>query len=226
MDARTMDDRWSDMAELIAAHREVAGLLIGALTFLECTAAVGVLFPATATMLAIGGMVGARLLDPLVIGPPAIVGAILGGWLSFRVGRWLGPRILYRPPFRRHRAAAARARLLFSRHGVVLLLAARYYAPARATVPMVAGILNMRRARFHLADAAAAVLWVVSLLTIGSLAAAALDEVEIGGTGKLILFAVMVIATSALSTAAMKRLFAGERTRARGGDAARGAMRP
>ncbi|WP_052742461.1 DedA family protein [Sphingomonas sp. Ag1] len=226
MDVRTMHDRWSDVAELIAAHREIAGLLIGALTFLECTAVVGVLFPATATMLAIGGMVGARLLDPIVIGPPAIIGAILGGWLSFRMGRWLGPRVLYRRPFRRHRPAAARARLLFSRHGVALLLAARYYAPARATVPMVAGILNMRRSRFHIADAAAAVLWVLSLLTIGSLAAAALDEVAIGATGKLILFAAMVILTSAISTAAMKRLFGGERGRVRGGMDAREAARP
>jgi hypothetical protein len=70
------------------------------------------------------------------------------------------------------------------------------------------------------------VLWVVSLLTIGSLAAAALDEVAIGATGKLILFAAMVILTSAISTAAMKRLFGGERGRVRGGMDAREAARP
>ena len=66
----------------------------------------------------------------------------------------------------------------------------------------------------------------VSLLTIGSLAAAALDEVAIGATGKLILFAGMVILTSAISTAAMKRLFGGERGRVRGGMDARQAARP
>lgn len=217
-----MLDGLAAATELILAHKEVGGLLVGALVLVECAALIGVVFPATATMMAIGGLIGAKLLDPMVVAPPAIVGAAVGGWLSYRLGRWLGPSVLHRWPLKRYRPTAARARLLFRHHGVSLVLLARFYAPARATVPLVAGVMNMHRRRFYVADALAAVFWVASLLTLGSVAAATLDGITLGPTGKLLVFAGIALTTSGAGTFAVKRLLGSEGNRRRPAAAMRG----
>jgi membrane protein DedA with SNARE-associated domain len=209
----------ADLAEassLLISYRELAGLLVGGLVLLECAAVLGVIFPATATMMTIGGMMGAGLLDAAVVVPSALMGAIVGGWLSYEAGRRLGPSVLRRQLLKRHRATAARMRLLFRRHGVPLVLAARFYAPARASVPLIAGVVGMRRRRFCLADGIAALLWSGTLFAVGSAAATGLDGVAAGSGTKIALFAALATMTSAFASIAARKLIGGGRRRSRG----------
>lgn len=197
---------WSSPTELLIHYRDISSWILGALIFAECTALVGLLFPATVTMIGIGGLIGAGLLDPIVASSVAVTGAVLGGSMSFAIGRVAGPHVHRWERVQRHQAIVLRSESLFRRFGLLLIFVARFYAPARATVPLLAGMMKMKSRPFVLVDTAAAIFWVSILFWIGSTSAAALENVSVGSTGKVALFVVLAIAMSSAGTFAMKKL--------------------
>jgi membrane protein DedA with SNARE-associated domain len=206
-----MDSLLADAGALMIAHREWAVPFLALLAFAECVAVVGVLFPATATMITIGGLMGAGLIDPVAGTLAAMAGAAAGGWASFHLGRRLGPGTLSRWPFARHRRKLAITRLFFRRHGVLSIVLARFYGPARAIVPLAAGLMAMRRTTFELANAASAVLWVVVLFLAGWVTQQSMAAVSLAPAAKIPIFLALAIATSAGSTTTLRRLFADPR---------------
>ncbi|QCB44168.1 DedA family protein [Sphingomonas sp. PAMC26645] len=164
----------------IVRHALWAGPVMGVLAFCESLAVVGLFIPATALMMAVGGMIATGLLSPWPIVSCAIIGAVLGDWLSFVIGRSIGPSALRRWPLNRHRHAAARARLFFRRYGMASILFGRFLGPIRATVPLVAGLIGMPLRSFQIANITSALIWVPALLAPGFLAAQSL-----GGRGAI-----------------------------------------
>lgn len=151
---------------------------MGLLAFCESLALVGLIIPATALMIAVGGLLGTGVLDPAPILLWAMGGAILGDWISFAIGRRIGPSIYRRWPLNRHRPMVARARLFFRRYGFVAIFVGRFLGPIRATIPLVAGVMDMDRRRFQLANVASSVVWVPTMLAPGYFAARSLGAVE------------------------------------------------
>jgi membrane protein DedA with SNARE-associated domain len=76
---------------------------VGLLTFGESLAVIGVLIPATAVLLAVGGFMGANIVEPLPILFWAIGGAFLGDWASYAFGRRIGPGDYRAWPLNRNR---------------------------------------------------------------------------------------------------------------------------
>lgn len=99
-----------------------------------------------------------------------IVGAILGDWVSYALGRAMGPAIYSHRWLRGHRIAFARARLFFRRFGFLAVLLGRFLGPVRATVPVVAGVLRMPQISFQAANALSGLIWVPGLMLPGYLA--------------------------------------------------------
>ena len=156
----------------VTLHGAWAGPLVGILSFGESLAIVGLFIPATAFMLAIGGLVAVGVLDPVTITSWAVVGAILGDWISYWAGRRLGSSIYYRWPLNRHRPIVARTRLFFRKYGMAAVFLGRFLGPIRATVPLVAGVLAMRKRPFQIANIASALLWVPLMFLPGFLVTA------------------------------------------------------
>ncbi|WP_121118267.1 DedA family protein [Croceibacterium ferulae] len=206
-----MGDLLSNAATLLAQHQDRALPLLALLAFAECLVVVGVLFPATATMITVGGLIGAGLIDPVGGCLAAIAGATVSGWASYHLGRWMGPAAFYRWPFARHRSALAMARLFFRRHGVLWIFLARFYGPTRATIPLAAGMMNMRRRTFEIANAGSAVLWVVVLFGAGWLAEHSMDAAMLAPAAKIPAFLALALATSAGSTLTIRRILVGAR---------------
>src|SRR5207253_555998 len=74
--------------------------------------------------------------------------------------------------FARHAEAYARAERFIARWGALSLIAARFFAPARGFVPLVAGATHLGRHRFLLATAAGALAWAAVLVEAGETVAA------------------------------------------------------
>lgn len=165
-----MDDIAADTAAFISEHRAWAGPLIGLLAFGESLAIVGLLIPATAMMIAFGGLIGTGVIDPLPVYLWAVAGAVLGDWVSYAAGRRFGPAIYRRRPLNRHRAVVARARLFFRRYGFLAVFLGRFLGPIRATIPLVAGVMQMEKRPFQIANILSAILWVPAILAPGYLA--------------------------------------------------------
>lgn len=173
-----MEELIADITAFITEHGAWAGPIIGVLTFGESLAVVGLVMPATALMIAIGGLIGAGTVDPLSVVAWAAGGAIVGDWLSYGIGRRIGPSVYRRWPLKRHRSSVARARLFFRRYGFAAIFLGRFLGPIRATVPLVAGVMEMGHRRFQLANVTSAILWVPVMFAPGYVAVKVLGSVE------------------------------------------------
>ncbi len=173
-----MEELIARATALITEHGVWAGPIIGLLAFGESLAVVGLLIPATALMIAAGGLLGSGVISPVPVLAFAIGGAILGDWISYAVGRRIGPSIYRRWPLNQHRSSVARARLFFRRYGFAAIFIGRFLGPIRSTIPLVAGVMEMDRRRFQRANISSAVLWVPVMFAPGYFAARSLGSVD------------------------------------------------
>lgn len=173
-----MEQHILQITALLEAHRAWAGPIMGAIALGESLALVGLFVPATALMLVIGGLIGSGLLDPLPVILWSVAGSVVGDSLSYALGRWIGPRIYYRWPLKRHRAMVARTRLFFRKYGFWSILAGRFFGPIRSTIPLIGGVMQMPQKPFQIANLLSALLWVPVMLAPGFLAARGLGELE------------------------------------------------
>jgi membrane protein DedA with SNARE-associated domain len=198
-----VNDLLADFTGLITDHRAWAGPLVGLIVFGESLAVIGMFFPATPIMFAIGGMMASGTVDPFPVGLWALGGAVLGDWLSYSLGRSAGHKIYYRAPFNRHQRTFARARLFFRRYGFMSIFLGRFMGPVRATVPLVSGVVRMKRSSFHAANILSALAWVPASFAPGYLALGGLGTarlvtqsqlVAIGGVIALLTIVIAILA--------------------------------
>jgi membrane protein DedA with SNARE-associated domain len=196
-----MQDLLDQITQFISVHRDWAVLVVGALSFVECLALVGIVITAPPLMVALGGMIEAGMIDGVPVVLSAAAGAALGFMASYYAGRWLGPGFVHRWPLKHYRRAVARSRLLFRRYASAAVFLCRFFGPLRTTVPLVAGITGMNQHRFHAANLASAIVWAPVLMAPGWLAAKGIAEIEalteahwVGVTAAGVLLAAVVVA--------------------------------
>lgn len=170
-----MENWTADIVAFVSQHGAWAGPVVGLALFGESLAFVGLFIPATALMLAIGGLMGAGALPLASTAIWAIAGATLGSWASYLIGRCMGPAAYRRWPLKAHRPQMAQARLFFRRHGFLTIFFSRFLGPARSTIPLVAGVLRMTQGRFQIANLISTAIWAPVMLAPGYLAAQGLD---------------------------------------------------
>ena len=174
-----MESLLQPASDFISRHHEWAAIVLSVATFLESLVLVGAFVPATALMLIAGGLMARGLLDPLPVILGCVIGAVLGNAVSFWMGRKLGRRALRHPLLFRHRRAVARTRLLCRRYGTAVIYAGRFFGPFRALVPVMVGMLRMRRRKFQLANVISGVVWVLVMLAPGYFAVKGLARIEL-----------------------------------------------
>lgn len=196
---------WLDAATrhfiaLITENARIAGPFIGLLAFTESLIVVGMFVPAVALMIAIGGLIGSGVLDPAPVLLWAIAGAVLGDWVSYALGRWIGPSVYRRWPLCNHRPSIARARLFFRRYGFISIFLGRFFGPVRATIPLVAGVMQMDQRVFQMANIFSAILWIPVMLAPGYLAGASLPLEMMSGWRMLAIGAALLIVPFLIAT--------------------------
>lgn len=189
-----MDALFHHVAEFIARHHAWAGVALGVVTLLESLVLIGAFIPATALMVMAGGLIAAGVLDPMQVIFWCVAGAVIGDAISYELGRRLGPKTLRHAAFREHRRKIARTRLFTRRYGAASIFIGRFFGPLRAFVPLVTGLLGMRRRTFQLANTVSAVVWVLVILAPGYFAAKGLAELEAMGEADLLTIAIAGVA--------------------------------
>ena len=171
-----MDSLLETTETFIRTHQTWAGVIVGFIAFGESIVILGLIIPATALMLLIGGLVGSGVIDPFPVVTGAILGAVLGDIVSYMMGKWLGPSVVHRWPLRHYRERIAQVRLFFRKYGFFAVFFGRFCGPLRCTVPLVAGMIGMDQHRFQAANITSAILWVPVLLAPGWLAAKGAEQ--------------------------------------------------
>ncbi|MGD0105143.1 MAG: DedA family protein, partial [Rhodopila sp.] len=144
------------IVDLVALHPAGALGMVFLAAVIEAVAVVGILVPGTPILMAVAGaaaMAGQAMLPFLVL---AIIGAVIGDFLSFWVGKRFSFRLRRVWPFSRRPTLMPNAERFFARYGLFSVALCRFVPVLRSTVPLVAGMAGMQRRRFVLANVASA----------------------------------------------------------------------
>jgi membrane protein DedA with SNARE-associated domain len=157
------------IVDFVRLNRELAPFVVAFLAFGESLAVVSLFFPATVLLFAIGALVGGIELSFWPIWLGAAVGATLGDWVSYEFGRFFEDKAHNVWPLNRYRDLVAKGETFTRKYGVWAIFLGRFFGPVRAFVPLAAGIFEMPRTPFQVANITSALLWAYVLLTSGDI---------------------------------------------------------
>lgn len=144
-----------------------APFIVAALCFAESLAVISFFAPATVLLVGIGGLIGASGLPFWPIWFGAVIGAVLGDWLSYAVGYYFKGSAHTHWPLSRYPEFTKRADEFTQKWGALGVFIGRFSGPLRAFVPLAAGIFAVPQWKFQLANVSSAILWAFVLLAPG-----------------------------------------------------------
>ena len=140
--------------------------LIGLASLLEGFFFTGVIVPGTLITDAGGILVQRGVLDFFDLVWFVALGSVIGGEISFRVGRWMAGRLAGRFDPRSY-AAFLRAEALFERRGPYALVIGRFAGPVAGFVPFAAALAAMPYRRFALWNIIGAIPFAFAHVSLG-----------------------------------------------------------
>ncbi len=162
-----IDQYASLITEFVRLHQHWAVPIVFALAFGESLAFVSLLIPAWAALVGIGALIGATGIPFWPVWLAGALGAALGDWVSFWLGYHFKDRIAHMWPLSRHPELLPRGHVFMEKWGVLGIFIGRFFGPLRASVPLIAGILEMNYWAFQFANFSSAFVWAFVLLFFG-----------------------------------------------------------
>lgn len=153
----------------VQANQAWAAPIIFALAFAESLAFISLLVPAWGVLLAMGALIQSSGLSFWPIWVAAAVGAALGDWLSYWIGYRFEHAIANKWPLNKHPDLIPRGEAFMRKWGMLGIVIGRFFGPLRAAVPLVAGIFQMDRVKFQIANWSSAFLWAAVILLLGDI---------------------------------------------------------
>jgi membrane protein DedA with SNARE-associated domain len=145
--------------EFVRVHSNWAIVIVFLMGFGECLVGLSILVPGTFFFVAFGAFAGAAKLDLLPLAVSAAVGSALGFWVSYEIGVKLGPAANHHWPFSKYPTLMTRTHALFEKWGGLAIVIGHFQGQIRPFIALVAGIAEMPRMIFHVANIAASALW-------------------------------------------------------------------
>ena len=168
---------WIDqLTHFVAAHAWLGYLALFLAALLEAVPVVGSVIPGSTIILALSALVPSGDLDLVWVLLSAAAGAVIGDGTAFWLGHIRQRSILEAWPMSRYPAVIAQSEAFFHRFGTLAVFFGRFVPPIRAFVPVTAGALGMRPAKFYVVNILAVFLWAPAHVLPGVLAVSALHE--------------------------------------------------
>ena len=185
-----MEQAYVHLLHLLGGHAGWTLAVVFLAAFLESVAVIGTFIPGSTAMFLAGALVGTGALNLGWLFACALVGAIAGDGLSYWIGHRYRNTLVQLWPFRTHPQILQTGHQYFTQHGARSVVFARFIAPVRAIVPVVAGMLGMSPTRFYAMNALSAVLWAPAHILPGVVFGASL---QLAGAVSFRLVAVIAI---------------------------------
>jgi membrane protein DedA with SNARE-associated domain/membrane-associated phospholipid phosphatase len=141
----------------------------------EALLIIGLFVPSTATLIAIGGLVGLGKLPFWPVFIATFLGAVAGDAISFWVGYVYRDRLKEIWPFSRYRGMFEAGQAYFAKHGGKSVVIGRFIPGVKAVVPGIAGMMDMGVVRFQVLNVLSAVVWAAAHILPGISAGLALQ---------------------------------------------------
>jgi membrane protein DedA with SNARE-associated domain len=159
------------IGQFVRAHQAWAAPIVFTLAFMESLAFVSLLVPAWGILVLVGTFVAAGDIGFFWVWVAGSVGAALGDWLSYWIGRKLEYAVQHIWPLSKYPDLIPKGEAFIKKWGALGIFIGRFSGPLRASVPLVAGIFRMPFWPFQVANFASAFVWAAVLLTIGDVTA-------------------------------------------------------
>jgi membrane protein DedA with SNARE-associated domain len=152
----------------IKEHRAWAAPVVFILAFFESIAFMSLVLPFWGMLVAIGTVISATGgADFWVVTAAAALGAALGDWVSYWIGYHYHEQIARMWPINRYPNLIPQGHQFFEKWGAGAIWLGRFSGPLRASIPIIAGAVQMPRVKFQIANWGSAVLWAVVLMFFG-----------------------------------------------------------
>jgi membrane-associated protein len=156
------------LAEFVTLYGAWVYALLFAIIFVETGVVVMPFLPGDSLLFVVGTLCGLGLMQMSIAITLLVVAAILGDQMNYSIGRYFGPKVWQWEQSRFfNKRAFNQAHEFYERYGGVTIMTARFLPFIRTFVPFVAGVAAMSRRKFTLYNVIGAVVWVVSLSTLG-----------------------------------------------------------
>jgi len=196
-----------DLVAFVALHQNWAGVVTFLAALIEGIVVIGSFVPGATLIVALSALIayGGEPWWPLILW--AAAGAFLGDVSAYWLGLAHGGRIRRMWPFATRPQLIAGGEAFFRRHGGWSVLIGRFVPPARAVVPVVAGLMGMTPARFLTASAFTALTWGTSHVLTGLITSYALAG--LGTVSRRLVVVVAIFAIGLVIIIALVRLAIG-----------------
>ncbi len=155
------------LVELTTQYGIYIYFILFTILFCETGLVVTAILPGDSLLFAAGALSASGNLNLLYVMLFMIVGAILGNQCNFYIGRWLGPRLPNLNSKWLKKEHIERTQRFYEKHGGKALIIGRFLPIIRTFVPLVAGIGNMRAAKFLVYNIVGALVWIIPLTCLG-----------------------------------------------------------
>jgi membrane protein DedA with SNARE-associated domain len=181
--------------QTIQQHAEWAWAIVFLIAFLESMAIIGLFMPGWVLLVGVGTMIGADILEfsPIVVS--AYLGAVIGEYISFHLGYHYHEQITRWPIVAKREHLLQQSKEMFEKYGAYGVFIGRFIGPARAVIPLIAGISQMPKRTFMWVNFTSGILWAPLYLIPGILVGAAVDLDKEDSLG--LLFIILVLAAIA-----------------------------
>jgi len=164
----------------INTHPQHAGWVIFLIALAESLAIVGILVPGVVILLGAGTLIGNGTLAFWPMMAWAVAGAIIGDAISFQLGRHFESASKHLSWFENHPEHLEKGHAFFTKWGELSVIIGRFFGPIRAIIPLVAGLMGMKPARFYAANIFSALLWAPAYLAPGIVLGSLIDQGDLG----------------------------------------------
>jgi membrane protein DedA with SNARE-associated domain len=155
--------------DFVRAHHMWAAPIVFALAFGESLAFISLLIPAWAALVGIGALISASGIPFWPVCLAGALGAALGDWLSYWFGDVFKERIATFWPLSKYPDMLPKGHAFMEKWGIPGIFIGRFFGPLRASVPLIAGIVEMPYWQFQLANFSSALVWSFMLLEFGDI---------------------------------------------------------
>jgi membrane protein DedA with SNARE-associated domain len=196
------------VVDLVAVHPTAALAVVFLAAIIEAVAVLGILVPGTPILMGVAGaaaMAGQPMLPFLAL---SIIGAVIGDFLSFWVGKRFSVRLRGVWPFSRRPELMGNAARFFVQYGIYSVALCRFVPVLRSTVPLVAGMAGMRQRRFVIANVASALIWAPVHIYPAQLAGLSLGRLRDGDWQSAALWGAVLATGCAAAWAIHRAVFA------------------
>ncbi|WP_144162012.1 bifunctional DedA family/phosphatase PAP2 family protein [Paraburkholderia sp. BCC1885] len=185
-----MEHAYLHLLHLLGGHAQWTLAVVFLAAFLESVAVIGTFVPGSTAMFLAGALVGTGALNLGWLFACALAGAVAGDGLSYWLGRRHRDKLVQLWPFCTHPQILQAGHQYFASHGARSVVFARFIAPLRAIVPVIAGMLGMSPVRFYAMNVLSALLWAPAHILPGVVFGASL---QLAGAVSFRLVAVIAI---------------------------------